>query len=200
MATTGRKLIVDGKGHIVGRLAAYVAKELREGAEVVVVRAEGTIFSSPLERMIKIYKDKRAKRCLVNPAKGPFYFKEPSRCFKRVVRGMLNYKKPMGGEAFSRLQVFDGIPLEHELAERVVFPRALAETKLNPASKRCTLGQVCSKMGWNHAAILQKFEEQRQIRAAAVAKEQDAQEKKKSELVSSPEFQKLLSEMIEKIE
>ncbi|KAI5189337.1 large subunit ribosomal protein L13Ae [Nematocida sp. AWRm77] len=200
MATTGRKLVIDGKGHIVGRLAAHVAKELREGAEVIVVRAEGTVFSSPIDRMLKIYKDKRAKRCLVNPAKGPFHFKEPSRCFKRVVRGMLNYKKTMGGEAFNRLHVFDGIPLEHEMSERMVFPKALAETKLNPTSKRCTLGQVCTKMGWNHAAILQKFEEQRKARIAVVAKEQESKEQQKKEFIASSEFQKLLSEMVEKIE
>lgn len=200
MATTGRKLVIDGKGHIVGRLAAKVAKLVREGYEVVVVRAEGTIFSSPLERMLKIYKDKHRKRCLVNPKKGPFTHKEPSKCFRRVVRGMLNYKGKMGGEDYARVKVYDGIPLEYETAQRVVYEHALAETQIHPSTKRCTLGEICTKMGWNHAGILEKFEQQRLERVKVVAKEQEVKQKKKEELINTDSFQKELSDILHRME
>ncbi|OAG29532.1 large subunit ribosomal protein L13Ae [Nematocida displodere] len=200
MATTGRKLVIDAKGHIVGRLAAYVAKASREGYEVVVLRAEGTIFSSPLERLIKIYEDKKRKRCLVNPKKGPFHYKEPSKCFRRVVRGMLNYKGVSGSQNYASITIFDGIPLEYENVERVVCTHALASTQINPDTKRCTLGEVCAQMGWSNGEILKKFETQRLIRAEEVAKTQRAQQQKKEDFINSDGFKKELSELISKIE
>lgn len=198
--THGKRLIIDGKGHIVGRLAAYIAKSLREGYSIVVVRTEGAIFSSPIERMVSIYKDKKRKRCLVNPKKGPFHFKEPSRAFKRIVRGMLNYKGAQGAADYARLKAYDGIPLEYELEERVVITHALAETKLNPVTKTTTLGDICVSMGWTNAGLLQKFEDERLKRATVAQKEKEQREQKKQELLSSGAFKKELESILANIE
>jgi len=200
MATTGKRTIVDGKGHVVGRLAAYVAKQAIEGAEVVVLRAEGTVFSHPLDRAVAIYKDKKNKRCLVNPKKGPFHYKEPSRCLKRVIRGMIDYKRPMGAEAFARIQVFDGIPMEYEKVPRGLLTHALVETQINPVTKTCTLGQVCTKMGWNHQGILEKFEEQRIAREKKVQMAITQKENEKKALIASKQFEKEVAEALAKIE
>ena len=35
-----KEIVIDGKGHLMGRLAAVVAKELLNGQRVVIVRAE----------------------------------------------------------------------------------------------------------------------------------------------------------------
>ncbi|KAI5192831.1 large subunit ribosomal protein L13Ae [Nematocida minor] len=196
----GKKLVIDAKGHIVGRLAAYVAKSLREGYSVVLLRAEGTIFSSPIDRMVSIYKDKKRKRCLVNPKKGPFHYKEPSKCLKRVVRGMLNYKGARGAEDYARLKVYDGIPMEYELVERVVVTQALAETKLNPVTKTSTMGQLCERMGWTSAGLLEKFESERLKRVAVAEKEKEMKNQKKSDLVSSDAFKRELDSILANIE
>ena len=37
--------IIDGHGHLMGRLAAMVAKSLLQGQKVVVVRTEGLVIS-----------------------------------------------------------------------------------------------------------------------------------------------------------
>lgn len=200
MATTGKRLVIDGKGHVVGRLAAFVAKQAIEGNEVVVLRAEGTIFSHPLERAIKIYKDKKNKRCLVNPKKGPFHFKEPSRCLKRVIRGMIDYKKAQGAEAFARIKVFDGVPMEYENETKNIVTQALAETRLNPVTKTCTFGQVCTKMGWNHLGLLEKFENQRLNRATITEKEKEQKEKEKQNFINSSEFKKSVADALAKLE
>lgn len=197
---TGKKIVIDGKGHVVGRLAAFAAKAVREGHEVVILRAEGAVFSSPLERMIKIYKDKERKRCLVNPKKGPFHFKEPSKAFRRVVRGMLNYKGATGARDFARVTVFDGIPVDYEEVERCVLPRALAKNALNPVRKSCTFGEVCTKIGWNHAGLLEKFEEQRKKRVEAKQKEAEERKRQEQELVESEGFKKELASLLSKIE
>lgn len=196
----GRRVVIDAKGHIVGRLSAYTAKLLREGYSVVLLRAEGTIFSSPLDRMVSIYKDKKRKRCLVNPKKGPFHFKEPSKALKRVVRGMLNYKGSKGAEDYNRLKVFDGIPVDYEVVERVVIPRALAESKLNPVTKRCTMGEVCESMGWTNRGILEKFEKERIKRVEEVEKEKAKEQKKKEDFLSTDGFKKEVESILASIE
>lgn len=42
-------IVIDGKGHLLGRLASVVAKQLLFGKKVVVVRAEAMIISGSCE-------------------------------------------------------------------------------------------------------------------------------------------------------
>jgi large subunit ribosomal protein L13Ae len=41
--------VVDGKGHLLGRLASIVAKQLMAGKKIVVVRAEAIVISGSRE-------------------------------------------------------------------------------------------------------------------------------------------------------
>lgn len=52
-------IVIDGKGHLLGRLASVVAKQLLFGKKVVVVRTEALLISGSC-------KSKLAKRCLVH--------------------------------------------------------------------------------------------------------------------------------------
>lgn len=45
-----KEIVIDGKGHMFGRLASVVAKELISGQRVVVVRCEGILKSGSLKR------------------------------------------------------------------------------------------------------------------------------------------------------
>lgn len=38
-------IVIDGKGHLLGRLASVVAKQLLEGKKIVVVRSEAIVIS-----------------------------------------------------------------------------------------------------------------------------------------------------------
>ncbi len=40
-----KTVVIDGKGHLLGRLASIVAKQLLEGAKITVVRAEAIVVS-----------------------------------------------------------------------------------------------------------------------------------------------------------
>lgn len=51
------QIVVDGKGHLLGRLASTVAKQLLEGQKIVVVRCEALNISGEFFR---------AKRMLIN--------------------------------------------------------------------------------------------------------------------------------------
>ena len=41
MGFSTKPLVIDGRGHLLGRLAAIIAKTLLQGQRVVVVRCEG---------------------------------------------------------------------------------------------------------------------------------------------------------------
>ena len=45
-----KELIIDGKGHLQGRLASIIAKELLSGQHVTVVRCEEILKSGSLKR------------------------------------------------------------------------------------------------------------------------------------------------------
>jgi ribosomal protein L13 len=51
-------IVIDGKGHLLGRLASIVAKQLLNGKKVVVVRCEALIISGS---------------CKYGPARDTFY-------------------------------------------------------------------------------------------------------------------------------
>ena len=63
MADGYTQVVVDGKGHLLGRLASTVAKQLLNGQKVVVVRCEQLNISGEFFR---------AKRTSTNPP-GPEY-------------------------------------------------------------------------------------------------------------------------------
>jgi len=97
--------IIDGHGHLMGRLAAMVAKSLLQGQKVVVVRTEGLVISGNFYRnKLKIMEYLR-KRHLTKPSRGPFHGRSPSKMFKHVIRGMLPHKTARGQGAFNNLKV-----------------------------------------------------------------------------------------------
>lgn len=195
-----KTVVIDGKSHVIGRLAAFVAKDLLEGKSVAILRAEHTVYSMPLERAVKNRKTIIHKRCLVNPKKGPFHYREPSKQLRKIVRGMLPYKTPRGAAAFARLSVFDGIPLEYEAAEKKLYTHALVKTQLNPFSKRCTLGQLCTAMGWGNMELLDKFEDARKKRATETEAAKRDEERRKQELINSAAFKSELESLVSQIE
>lgn len=72
------------------------------------------------------------KRCNVNPARGPFHFRAPSKIFWRTVRGMIPHKTKRGDHALARLRVVEGIPPPYDKKKRVVVPSALRILRLKP--------------------------------------------------------------------
>ncbi len=72
------------------------------------------------------------KRCNIQPARGAFHFRAPSKIFSRVVRGMIPHKTTRGKEALERLKTYEGIPAPYDKMKRLVVPSALRVLKLKP--------------------------------------------------------------------
>ncbi len=85
-------IVIDARDHIMGRLAAIVAKELLQGQKVVVTRCESIVVTGSMLRKKQAFHRFLNKRCNVKPSHGPFHFRAPSRIFWRAVRGMMPHK------------------------------------------------------------------------------------------------------------
>ena len=67
-------VVIDGKGHLFGRLASIVAKQLLSGQKVVVVRCEGIEITGSLIRNKLKYLRYLDKKMRTNPSRGPDHF------------------------------------------------------------------------------------------------------------------------------
>uniref|UniRef100_A0A2K6T875 60S ribosomal protein L13a n=1 Tax=Saimiri boliviensis boliviensis TaxID=39432 RepID=A0A2K6T875_SAIBB len=141
-------LVLNGRGHLLGRLAAIVAKQVLLGQKVVVVRCEGINISGNFYR--KKWKNLRMN---TNPSRGPCHFRDPttsgtprlpgphhfrapSRFFRRTVRGMLLRKTKRGQVA-----------------------------RLKPTGKFAYLGRLAHEVGWKYQAVTTTLEEKRKEKA-----------------------------------
>ena len=117
-----KEILIDAKGHLMGRLASTVAKELITGQRVVVVRCEEIIRSGSLYRNKLKFKEFLNKAKAPNPRRGAFHYRSPARIFWRVIRGMLPRKTARGAAALGKLKTFEGIPSPYDHKKRMVIP------------------------------------------------------------------------------
>ncbi|CDK26119.1 unnamed protein product [Kuraishia capsulata CBS 1993] len=166
MSTFEPVVVIDGKGHLLGRLASIVAKQLLNGQHVVVVRAEALNISGEFFRNKLKYHDYLRKGTRFNKDHGPFHFRAPSRIFYKALRGMVSHKTARGKAALERLKVFEGIPPPYDKKKRVVVPQALRVLRLKPGRKYTTVGQLSSAVGWKYESVVDTLEEKRKVRSA----------------------------------
>ena len=148
--------VIDGKGHVIGRLASICAKELLEGKKIIVVRCEKIEKSGSHIRNKLKFISRSKKRTTTNPKRGPFHFKTPSQVFWKSIRGMLPHKTFRGSNALMRLKLYDGIPSGLNDVKKLIVPSALRIIKLAPHRKHTSIGKVFSELGWNKQQIIQE--------------------------------------------
>src|SRR2546422_2206850 len=105
--------IVDASNLILGRMASYVAKKALDGKSMVVINAERAAISGTKQRVVARAKQKLKTRTLGNLEKSPTHPRKPDGYVRRVIRGMLPWKKPSGKQAFHRVKVYIGTPDEY---------------------------------------------------------------------------------------
>merc|ERR1711970_564201 len=162
---TERPILIDGRGHLLGRLAALVSKTALTGQRVVVVRCEDINMSGSFYRNKLKYLDFLRKRCNVNPKRGPFHHRSPAKIFARTVRGMLPIKTPRGKKALKNLRSYEGMPRPYDHVARQVIPDALRINRLKPGRKYCYLGRVSHEVGWNYSKVVATLETRRKVKA-----------------------------------
>merc|ERR1712216_1061983 len=135
--------VIDARGHLMGRLASFVAKEVLMGQKIVLVRCEELVISgSHMRNKLKLLM-KRTKRMNTNPIKGPFHHKSPSDMMIRVIRGMLPHKWFRGSAAFQRVKAVEGVPEPFDQIKK-----------------------VAAELGWGYADVVAQYEETRKAKGA----------------------------------
>ena len=137
-------MIIDGEGHILGRLASLISKKLLEGEEIVVLNAEKIMLTGSKEWAYAKYKQRLDRASISNPRDmGPKYPRRPEEILRRTVRGMLPIKKYKGRTAFKGLKAYVGIPKEFKEVETDTFPDA----EYNDIKKGIELGEISKLLG-----------------------------------------------------
>ena len=123
-------MIINGEGHILGRLASVVSKQLLEGEEIVVLNAEKIMLTGNKDWAYAKYKQRVDRASISNPRDlGPKYPRRPEDIFRRTVRGMLPMKKAK--------------PEEYADAELITMP----EAEYNDIKKGMELGEISKLLG-----------------------------------------------------
>ena len=136
--------VIDGQGKILGRVASQAAKLLLSGDRVVLVNAEEIVISGHPKSIIERYKQLVELKDKANPEHSPYWSRRPDLFVKRVVRGMLPYKRPKGKKAYKLLRVYssrpDGLGKAEDLASK--SPSELYESTI-------TIKELSRKLGYN---------------------------------------------------
>ena len=143
-----KEIIVNGEGHILGRLASIVAKKLLNGERITILNADKVVVSGDRKMVIESYKLLFEVGTLRSPYKqGIRRPRSPENIVRRTIRGMLPISKPKGRSAFRRLKVFTGIPPEYvdKVNKMIKIEDALA-TRLG--RKYTTLAEIAIQLGW----------------------------------------------------
>ncbi len=137
-------IIIDGEGHVLGRLASVISKNLLNGEEIVVLNAEKIMITGNKDWAYAKYKQRVDRASISNPRDlGPKYPRRPDDIFRRTVRGMLPFKKAKGRNAYKGLKAFVGVPDEYADVEVVNIP----EAELRDLKKGIELGEVSKLLG-----------------------------------------------------
>ncbi|VFQ69695.1 unnamed protein product [Cuscuta campestris] len=162
-----RRVVVDARHHMLGRLASILAKELLNGVRVVVTRCEEICLSGGLVRQKMKYHRFLRKRMNTKPSHGPIHHRAPSKILWRTIRGMIPHKTKRGAAALGRLKVYEGVPPPYDKMKKMVIPDALKVLRLQPGHKYCLLGKLSSEVGWSHYDTIKALENKRKERAQA---------------------------------
>ncbi|WWC58867.1 60S ribosomal protein uL13 [Kwoniella dejecticola CBS 10117] len=165
---SAQPIVIDGKGHLLGRLASIISKQILTGQKVTVVRCEEINVSGSFFRNKLKYHNYLHKRHIVNPKKsGPFHFRAPSRILFKAIRGMVPHKTSRGAAALKRLELFEGVPPAQDKVKKMVVPAALRVLRLKPGRKFCTLKRISAEVGWNYKDVVDRLEEKRKVKGQA---------------------------------
>ncbi len=138
--------VIDGSDKVLGRAASQVAKLLLNDNKVSVVNAEKMIMTGHVRDLTEKYKRLIELKDKANPEHSPYWPRRPDMFVKRVIRGMLPYKKPRGKSAFKNLKVYVGVPEALKAAKtedsiRTSAPNDIFETTM-------TVSQLMQKLGY----------------------------------------------------
>jgi large subunit ribosomal protein L13 len=138
--------VIDGTNLVLGRLGAKAAKYLLSGEDVAVLNAEKIVIVGRTEKIVGKYWERRQRKDKANPENSAKTPRRPDFFVKRVIRGMLPFKKTRGRKAFRGLRVYVGEPAQFKDVVREDLSKMSC---LNVKSRYVDVGKVCERLGYN---------------------------------------------------
>ncbi len=137
--------IIDGTGHVIGRLSSEVAKRILRGEEIVIVNAEKTIITGERSRVFHVYLEKRQRGSTASRMRGigPLYPRRPDMILRRTISRMVPHQQARGREALTRLRVYMDVPAQFKEGPFEV----IATAKRPPQGPVMSLGEVSRMLG-----------------------------------------------------
>lgn len=126
------KIVIDASEGVLGRVAAFAAKQSLFGKSVTIVNCNKAIITGNVRGTVANYKQKRARGG--SALKGPNFPKSPERLMKRTIRGMLSHRQGRGKEALKRIICYNEVPAEFENSEKISMKREV-KTKFVPLTR-----------------------------------------------------------------
>lgn len=105
--------VIDGKNAVLGRLAAYVAKEALKGETIAIINSDQIIITGSKKN---IEADFLARRSRVGSGqRGPKLSVLTEKVVKKAISGMLpNVREGRGKIALQKIKCYRGVPKEFE--------------------------------------------------------------------------------------
>ena len=135
-------MTIDGKNLILGRLGSHIAKKLIQGEQVHLINAENIIIVGNPTFIIEKYKQRRRIQHKGTPEKSPSWPRVPNMLVRRIIRGMLPWKRSTGKDAYKRLFVYFGNPKKLE-------GKIIDTAKPKTAVKSITILELCRNLGYS---------------------------------------------------
>jgi len=98
-------------------MLSYVAKRAIEGQDVIILNVSKAVISGEKKSILQGVKVKLKTRTLASQEKGPVHPRKPENYARRVLRGMLPFKKAAGKKAYKRVRVYADMP--HRYSEEL---------------------------------------------------------------------------------
>ena len=105
--------IVDASNQVFGRVASVVAKRALKGGKVVVVNVEKAVMTGRRLRTIEDAHIMLGTRTHQSQERAPKHPRKPDLYARRIIRGMLPWRKSSGKAAFKKIHVHVGVPREY---------------------------------------------------------------------------------------
>lgn len=128
-----KEIVIDATNNSLGRLATFAAKQISQGNKVAVVNIEKAIIIGKPKNILQDYLHRY--RLGHGAQKGPILSRTPTAICRRAIRGMINWKKAKGKQAFRLVKCYEGVPKNYEKAEKFSFPKR--------GINFITLGELC---------------------------------------------------------
>ena len=131
-------MIIDAKHQIIGRVATFAAKKALLGEQVNIINCEQALITGNKSDIVAKYMQRIARG---QPGQGPYISRRSDFLVKRLLRGMLPYKKTRGKAALSRIRCYTGTP--EEIKGEAITVKGAEAGKL-PNFNYMTIKQLCT--------------------------------------------------------